>query len=106
MHWTRDQALAYYLAHTSDSPDAGSSEIDRYIIWPAQALGYMVGEQEIFKLRAEAKERLGSAFDIREFHDVILLHGALPLPVLEDEVHRWEESKGAKASGGAGRTAK
>ena len=89
MHWTRDQALAFYLAHTSDDPEGGASEIDRYIIWPGQALGYMVGEQEIFKLRAEAKDRLGAAFDLRDFHDAVLLHGALPLPVLEQEIHRW-----------------
>ncbi|HUB06783.1 MAG TPA: DUF885 domain-containing protein [Myxococcales bacterium] len=93
MHWSRQQALDFYLAHTTDPPDVGASEIDRYIVWPAQALGYMVGEQEIFALRAEAKRKLGAAFDIREFHDVILGHGALPLPVLEDEVHRWIASK-------------
>ncbi len=98
MHWTREQALSYYLAHTTDPPEAGSSEIDRYIIWPGQALGYMMGEQEIFRLREEAKQKLGAAFDIREFHDAVLLHGSLTLPILEDEIHRWEAAKGAKAS--------
>ncbi len=93
MHWSRQRALDYYLANTTDPPDVGASEIDRYIIWPAQALGYMVGEQEIFALRAEAQRKLGPAFDIREFHDLILSHGAVPMPVLEDEVHRWIESK-------------
>jgi uncharacterized protein (DUF885 family) len=93
MHWTRQQALDFYLAHTTDPPDVAASEIDRYIIWPGQALGYMVGEQEIMKLRAEAKERLGPKFDIRGFHDVVLGHGAVPLPVLDEEVRRWVEGK-------------
>jgi uncharacterized protein (DUF885 family) len=98
MHWTREQALAYYLAHTTDPPEAGASEIDRYIIWPGQALGYMVGEQEIFRLREAAKQKLGAAFDIRDFHDAVLSHGSITLPILEDEIHRWEDSKSAKAS--------
>ncbi|MHB8417170.1 MAG: DUF885 domain-containing protein [Myxococcales bacterium] len=89
MHWSRQQALDFYLAHTTDPPDAGASEIDRYIIWPGQALGYMVGEQAIFALRRQAQQALGPAFDIRAFHDVVLGHGALPLPVLQAEVQRW-----------------
>jgi len=89
MHWTRQQALTFYMAHTTDPPEVAASEIDRYIIWPGQALGYMVGEQEILKLRAEAKARLGTRFDIRGFHDAILGHGALPLPVLEAVVREW-----------------
>ncbi|MHB1844795.1 MAG: DUF885 domain-containing protein, partial [Deltaproteobacteria bacterium] len=93
LHWSREQALAFYLAHTTDPPDAGASEIDRYIIWPGQALGYMVGEQELFALRREAEQALGPAFDIRAFHDVVLGHGALPLPVLRTEVERWIRSK-------------
>jgi uncharacterized protein (DUF885 family) len=89
MHWTRQQAIDFYVAHTSDAPDAAATEIDRYIIWPGQALGYMVGEQEIFALRREAERRLGAAFDLRDFHDAVLLHGALPLPVLREVVERW-----------------
>jgi uncharacterized protein (DUF885 family) len=89
MHWTRSEALTFYMAHTTDPPEVAASEIDRYIIWPGQALGYMVGEQEILKLRAEAKARLGTKFDIRGFHDAILGHGALPLPVLEEQVKAW-----------------
>ena len=89
MHWTRQEALTFYMAHTTDPPEVAASEIDRYIIWPGQALGYMVGEQEILKLRAEARARLGPRFDIRGFHDAILGHGALPLPVLEEQVHDW-----------------
>jgi uncharacterized protein (DUF885 family) len=89
MHWTRKEALTFYMAHTTDPPEVAASEIDRYIIWPGQALGYMVGEQEILKLRAEAKARLGTRFDIRGFHDAILGHGALPLPVLEEQVRAW-----------------
>ena len=92
-HWTRQQALDFFLAHTSDDPHAAANEIDRYIAWPGQALGYMVGEQEILKLRAEAKAKLGERFDIRGFHDAVLLHGALPLPVLQDEIHHCRAAR-------------
>ena len=67
------------------------SEVDRYISYPAQALAYMVGRREIFRLRQAATDRLGSAFDLREFHDVILRAGSLPLPALAATVERWME---------------
>jgi uncharacterized protein (DUF885 family) len=101
MRWSRQQALDFYLAHTTDPPEVAASEIDRYIIWPGQALGYMVGEQEIMKLRAEAKARLGAKFDIRLFHDVVLNHGAVPLPVLDEEVKEWIEGLLGEIGGSA-----
>jgi uncharacterized protein (DUF885 family) len=69
--------------------DFVSAEIDRYVAVPGQALGYLVGQREILRLRATARARLGAAFDIRDFHAAILDHGTLPLPVLGEVVSAW-----------------
>jgi uncharacterized protein (DUF885 family) len=83
MGWSRQQALDYFQTHT---PSSSTAEIDRYIGWPAQALSYKMGELKIKELRRTAEKELGSRFDIREFHDVILRDGALPLEMLEEQV--------------------
>ncbi len=88
-HWTRQQMVDFFHAHSSeDEPDV-QAETDRYITWPAQALAYKTGELKILALRARAKKELGSQFDIRAFHDEILNGGALPLDVLETRVNAW-----------------
>jgi uncharacterized protein (DUF885 family) len=88
-HWTRQQMVDFFHAHSSeDEPDV-QAETDRYITWPAQALAYKTGELKILELRARAKKELGSQFDIRAFHDEILNGGALPLDVLEARVIAW-----------------
>jgi uncharacterized protein (DUF885 family) len=88
-HWTRQQMVDFFHAHSSeDEPDV-QAETDRYITWPAQALAYKTGELKILELRARAKQELGSQFDIRAFHDEILNGGALPLDVLESRVNDW-----------------
>jgi uncharacterized protein (DUF885 family) len=88
-HWPRDQMVAYFHRYTAmDEPNV-QSEVDRYIAWPAQALAYKLGQLEILKLRQNAKDQLGSKFDIRSFHDEILGAGALPLDVLDQRVQDW-----------------
>jgi uncharacterized protein (DUF885 family) len=88
-HWTRQQMVDFFHAHSSeDEPDV-QAETDRYITWPAQALAYKSGELKILELRARAKQELGAQFDIRAFHDEILNGGALPLDVLESRVNDW-----------------
>ena len=87
--WTRQQAIEYLLAHTTESPDRATAEIDRYIAVPGQATAYMIGNLEIRRLRNEASQKLGAAFDIREFHDVVLEDGTMPLWVLRAKVERW-----------------
>lgn len=86
MGWSRDKALAYLADNTALSLHNVRTEIDRYISWPGQALSYKIGELTIKRLRAEAESQLGDAFDVRDFHDVVLRHGAVPLNVLEQNV--------------------
>ncbi len=87
--WTREQALAYLRDHTALSEHEVTTEVDRYISWPAQALSYKLGEIAIVRLRAEAEQALGPKFDIKAFHDTVLKQGSVPLPVLEQQVRAW-----------------
>lgn len=87
--WTRQQALDYLSSNTALSMLEVTTEVDRYISWPAQALSYKLGEYLIWQLRGDAEARLGAEFDLRAFHDFILSLGSVPLDVLEDEVQRW-----------------
>jgi uncharacterized protein (DUF885 family) len=87
--WTREQAIQYMLENTAESRAAVESEVDRYIAVPGQATAYMIGSLEIQDLRRLAEERLGDAFDVRGFHDVMLRDGAVTLPMLRAAVERW-----------------
>ncbi len=91
--WTRQQAMDFFFKNTSLSEGNIRAEIDRYISWPGQALAYKLGELKIWELRRIAENDLGDRFDLREFHDVILGNGAVPLAMLEDIVLRWVEEK-------------
>jgi uncharacterized protein (DUF885 family) len=87
--WTRDQAMEYLASNTALSLHEVRTETDRYISWPGQALAYKIGELTIRELRGRAEEVLGERFDVREFHDVILGQGTVPLSVLEDQVDEY-----------------
>ncbi|HEU4631994.1 MAG TPA: DUF885 domain-containing protein [Gemmatimonadaceae bacterium] len=87
--WTREQALDTLMAHTTMSRRIAEGEIDRYISWPGQAPSYMLGRNEILRLRERARDALGARFDIREFHDRVLEDGALTLPMLREKIERW-----------------
>ena len=89
MGWSRQQALDYLAENTALSMHEITTEIDRYISWPAQALSYKLGEYTIWQLRRDAENRLGADFDLRDFHDFILALGSVPLDILKDEVGRW-----------------
>jgi uncharacterized protein (DUF885 family) len=92
--WTRERAVEYLGGSTTMSPTQLQGEVDRYISWPGQATSYMLGNLEIRALRADAEQRLGSRFDIREFHDRVLENGAVTLPMLRQQVERWVERSG------------
>jgi len=87
--WTREQALAYLIDKTGMAETEATAEIERYLVWPGQALGYKLGMLKILELRERAKAALGDKFDLREFHKVILTQGAMPLPVMEAQVDMW-----------------
>jgi uncharacterized protein (DUF885 family) len=91
--WTRQQAMDFLGDNTSLSSANVRSEIDRYISWPGQALAYKLGELKIWELRTRAEQQLGSQFDLREFHDVVLGNGALPLALLDSSVSRYIDEK-------------
>jgi uncharacterized protein (DUF885 family) len=91
--WTRQQAIDYFMANAPKSELDITNEVDRYIAWPGQALAYKVGQMKILELRETARQALGPKFDIREFHDVVLSTGAVPLAVLERVVQRWLATK-------------
>jgi uncharacterized protein (DUF885 family) len=92
-HWSREQMVEYFHRYTAmDEPNI-QTEVDRYIAWPGQALAYKLGQLEILKLRAEAREKLGDRFDIRAFHDEVIGSGPLPLDVLDSQVEVWISSQ-------------
>lgn len=92
-HWTREQALAYFKENTPNPEGDNKKEIERYIVWPSQATGYKIGMNKILELRESAKQKLGNKFDLREFHDVVLTSGSVPMNILEEMVNSWVEKK-------------
>jgi uncharacterized protein (DUF885 family) len=91
--WTRQQAIDFLSKHSALGPNNIANEVDRYIVWPGQALAYKIGQLEILRLRDLAKARLQDAFDIRAFHDVVLGSGAVSLPILQSLVTDWLASQ-------------
>ncbi len=91
MGWTRPQTMDYLASNTALSLHEIRTETDRYISWPGQALAYKLGELKIRELRARAETALGAKFDVREFHDAVLLNGSVPLSVLEDQIELFIE---------------
>ena len=94
--WTREQALAYLRDRTALSEHEVTTEVDRYISWPGQALSYKLGELAIVRLRAQAKRELGERFDIKAFHDAVLRQGSVPLPVLDQQIQAFIAESKAK----------
>jgi uncharacterized protein (DUF885 family) len=95
MGWSRQQAIDFFKANSAKTEHDITVEIDRYIVWPGQALAYKLGELKIKELRAYAKERQGDRFDVRAFHDRVLEAGALPLNILEKRIRAWVDASRA-----------
>jgi uncharacterized protein (DUF885 family) len=95
MRWSREQAIKYYVDMLGDPEASATTEVERYCVWPGQACSYMLGKLTILRLREKAKQALGTRFDIRQFHDAILLCGAVPLTVLETVVDHYIKAKQA-----------
>nr|WP_281401834.1 DUF885 domain-containing protein [Thalassotalea piscium] len=93
MGWTRQEAIQYMLDHTAESIGSITNEVDRYAAVPGQATSYLIGSIEIQRLRQHAEEVLGDSFDIREFHDQVLMNGAVTLPMISAAVERWIRNK-------------
>jgi uncharacterized protein (DUF885 family) len=87
--WSRQQAVDFMYQHTATTRTHVSSEVDRYIAWPGQALAYVTGKREIVRLRERAERALGPRFELRGFHHAVLRNGAIPLSLLDDEIERW-----------------
>ena len=87
--WTREQAIAYMESHTASAHDSVVSEIERYIVMPGQACAYKIGEIKMLELRTRAQQALGERFNLRDFHDVVLKNGAMPLTLLEQVVEAY-----------------
>jgi uncharacterized protein (DUF885 family) len=87
--WTRQQVLDYMGANSAAGEARSVSEAERYMALPGQAVAYKIGQIKLKELRERAESELGTRFDVRKFHTVVLANGALPLHVLQDEVDRW-----------------
>jgi uncharacterized protein (DUF885 family) len=98
-HWTRQQMVDFFHDHSAIDETNVQAEVDRYIAWPGQALGYKMGQMKILELRAKAQKALGPKFKLKDFHDVVLGDGALPMDVLEKVVDDWIAKGGGPARG-------
>jgi uncharacterized protein (DUF885 family) len=87
--WTRDQAIDYMVAVTGDQRSSMTTEVERYAVWPGQACAYMVGREEINRLRDKARAALGAKFDLKSFHDVLLTNGSMPFTVMARVIDQW-----------------
>jgi uncharacterized protein (DUF885 family) len=89
MAWTREQAIQFFKDNTGKTDQDITVEVDRYIVWPGQALAYKLGQLKIRELRTKAEKQLGPNFNVRKFHDAILEQGSVPLDVLESHINHW-----------------
>ena len=93
MGWTREQAIQFFKDNTGKTDQDITVEVDRYIVWPGQALAYKLGQLKIRELRTAAEKKLGANFNVRRFHDAVLEQGSVPLDVLAGHMLQWLEAQ-------------
>jgi len=93
MGWSRGRAIRYFMDTVGREQLGSEREIDRYLVWPGQATSYKIGHNEMLRIREQARLRLGSRFDIKAFHDLVLLSGDMPLEVLSSMASEWDGSR-------------
>ena len=91
--WSREEAIEYMIEKTGSTEDEVTREIERYVVWPGQATAYKTGQLAILKMRKEAEDALGDKFNLREFHELLLMNGAMPLGILGETVDEWIEQQ-------------
>ncbi len=91
--WSREQSIRYFTENVGLDEISATSEVERYVVWPGQACAYKIGHNEIVRLREQARSRLGVRFDLKSFHDAVLLNGDMPLEVLATVVAEWERTR-------------
>jgi uncharacterized protein (DUF885 family) len=96
MGWTRQQSIDFFRENTGKTDQDITVEVDRYIVWPGQALAYKLGQLKIREVRGRAEKELGNRFDVRAFHDAVLEQGAVPLSFLEAHMDGWIAAHKAK----------
>jgi uncharacterized protein (DUF885 family) len=94
--WSREQAIEYMIAKTGMTEAEVTREIERYVVWPGQATGYKVGQLAILAMRERAERELGDRFDVKAFHEVLLMNGGMPLDILDETVTEWIRETRAK----------
>ena len=91
--WSREQTIRYFIDTVGLDELSATSEVERYVVWPGQACSYKIGHNEFVRLREQARTRLGDRFDLKAFHDTVLLSGDMPLEVLAGLVTEWTEGR-------------
>ena len=91
--WSREQAIEYMITKTGMTSEEVTREIERYVVWPGQATAYKTGQLALLAMREEAELKLGERFDLREFHEAVLMNGAMPLDILKDNLSSWAASQ-------------
>ena len=87
--WSREDAIEYMISKTGMTTEEVTREIERYVVWPGQATAYKTGQLALLDMRQDAEETLGERFDLREFHEAVLMNGAMPLDILKDNLAEW-----------------
>jgi uncharacterized protein (DUF885 family) len=91
--WSREQAIEYMITKTGMTDEEVTREIERYVVWPGQATAYKTGQLALLDMRKEAEETLGERFNLRTFHEAVLMNGAMPLDILKDTMVEWAASQ-------------